>query len=127
MKFVCLGYIEPNKLESLTEGQRNAMMDECFAYDDTLRSNGHFAGGEAFAEPTRVEAHAPDLSRLQQRDVLFGDTDAFGEFARAHFALGEHDVEVDDDRHELNEETIFFGHTTSLGKNAPDHSDEPAK
>ena len=47
MKFVCLGYIEPNKFESLTESQRNAMVDECFTYDDLLRKNGHFAGGEA--------------------------------------------------------------------------------
>jgi hypothetical protein len=23
------------------------MMDECFAYDEVLRKNGHFAGGEA--------------------------------------------------------------------------------
>ena len=27
--------------------ERNALMDECFAYDDVLRKNGHFVGGEA--------------------------------------------------------------------------------
>lgn len=47
MKFVCLGYIEPKKWETMAENQRNAMMDECFTYDDVLRRNGHFAGGEA--------------------------------------------------------------------------------
>ena len=31
----------------MSESERNAMMDECFAYDDVLRRNGHFAGGEA--------------------------------------------------------------------------------
>jgi hypothetical protein len=51
MKFVCLGYIEPNKFESLTESQRHAMVDECFTYDDALRKNGHFAGGEALQGP----------------------------------------------------------------------------
>ena len=51
MKFVCLGYIEPNKFESLTESQRNAMVDECFTYDDELRNGGHFAGGEALQPP----------------------------------------------------------------------------
>ena len=45
MKFVCLGYIAPNKFES--EKERNAMLDTCFNYDDLLRSGGHFAGGEA--------------------------------------------------------------------------------
>jgi hypothetical protein len=51
MKYVCLGYIEPGKLEGLSESERNAMMDSCFTYDDVLRKNGHFAGGEALQPP----------------------------------------------------------------------------
>ena len=47
MKYICLGYIEPNKLGDLPEAERHAMMDECFTYDDELRMNGHFAGGHA--------------------------------------------------------------------------------
>ena len=52
MKYICLGYIAPNKFESLSESDRNAMLDECFHYDDVLRQNGHFAGGEALQGPT---------------------------------------------------------------------------
>src|SRR4029453_19649078 len=51
MKFGCLGYIQEGKFEGLSEKDRNAMMDECFNYDDTLRKNGHFAGGEALQGP----------------------------------------------------------------------------
>lgn len=51
MKYVCLGYIAPGKFENFTESERNAMLDECFAYDDTLRNNGHFTGGEALQGP----------------------------------------------------------------------------
>jgi hypothetical protein len=51
MKYICLGYIEPNKFESMSEAERNAMLDECFAYDDELRKNGHFAGGEGLQPP----------------------------------------------------------------------------
>ncbi len=47
MKFVCLGYLAPNKLETFTEDARNGMMDECFIYDDVLREGGHFAVAEA--------------------------------------------------------------------------------
>ena len=47
MKYICLGYIGANKFESMSEKERNAMVDECFAYDDVLRKNGHFTGGEA--------------------------------------------------------------------------------
>jgi len=31
----------------LSERERNAMIDACFAYDDVLRTNGHVSGGEA--------------------------------------------------------------------------------
>ena len=51
MKFICLGYIEPNKFESMSETERNTMLDECFSYDDVLRKSGHFAGGHALQSP----------------------------------------------------------------------------
>jgi hypothetical protein len=45
MKYICLGYMEEKKWETMSESERNALMDECFAYDE-LRKNGNFAGGE---------------------------------------------------------------------------------
>ena len=36
MKYICLGYIEPNKFETMSESERNAMVDECFTYDGHL-------------------------------------------------------------------------------------------
>ena len=47
MKFICLGYYDKGKFDAMTEAERNAMFDACFAYDDHLRANGHWAGGEA--------------------------------------------------------------------------------
>ena len=47
MKYICLGYMDPKKWETMSESEQNAMMDECFAYDDVLRKKGHFVGGEA--------------------------------------------------------------------------------
>jgi hypothetical protein len=47
MRYFCFGYIEEKKWDTMSESERNAMLDECFAYDDMLRKNGHFAGGEA--------------------------------------------------------------------------------
>ena len=47
MKYICLGYYDKGKFDGMTEGERNAMYDECFEYDEHLRANGHFAGGEA--------------------------------------------------------------------------------
>ena len=47
MKYVCLGYVEEKKWETMSESERNALIDECLVYDDVLRKNGHFVGGEA--------------------------------------------------------------------------------
>jgi hypothetical protein len=51
MKFVCLGYIEERKWEALSPDEQSASMEACFAYDDVLRKNGHFVGGEALKSP----------------------------------------------------------------------------
>ena len=47
MKYICLGYYEPAKHAAMTEAERDAMFDTCFEYDDHLRANGHWTGGEA--------------------------------------------------------------------------------
>ena len=47
MKYLCFGYYDKGKFDGMTEAERNAMFDTCFEYDDHLRANGHFAGGEA--------------------------------------------------------------------------------
>ena len=41
MKYICLGYLEPGKFEGMTEDERNAVLDDCFEYNDHLRANGH--------------------------------------------------------------------------------------
>jgi hypothetical protein len=50
MKYVCLGYYDKSKFDGMTEEEQNAMFDRCFEYDDHLRANGHWAGGEALQE-----------------------------------------------------------------------------
>ncbi|MDO1451912.1 YciI family protein [Rhodocytophaga aerolata] len=47
MKYICLGYMNEQVWETLSESERNTYMDECFIYDNELRKNGHFASGEA--------------------------------------------------------------------------------
>lgn len=47
MKFICLGYSDHAKFAEMSEAEIVALMDECFAYDDVLRRDGHFIGGEA--------------------------------------------------------------------------------
>jgi hypothetical protein len=51
MKYICFGYHDKSKFDGLSEAERNAMFDICFEYDDHLRANGHWAGGEALQPP----------------------------------------------------------------------------
>ena len=41
MKYICLGYIEPGRVEGMSEDERNTMLDECFEHNDHLRANGY--------------------------------------------------------------------------------------
>src|SRR5687767_13419547 len=47
MKYVCLGYFDETAWEKLSDNERNEFMDRCLEYDETLKQNGHVAGGEA--------------------------------------------------------------------------------
>jgi len=46
VKYMCLAYLNETKSEAMTEAERNAFMDVCFAYDEVLRAKGHFLSGE---------------------------------------------------------------------------------
>lgn len=50
MKYICLGYMNEEVWETLSESERNNFMDECFAYDEELNQNGHLAGGEGLQD-----------------------------------------------------------------------------
>ncbi len=48
MKFVCLGYMDERMWDAMSQSEQDAMMEDCFAYDDGLEKNGHWVGrGEA--------------------------------------------------------------------------------
>src|SRR5687767_12995379 len=51
MKFICFGYLDTQKWSTLSADQQTALIDACFAYDDMLKKNGHWAGGEGLQGP----------------------------------------------------------------------------
>lgn len=50
MKFACIGYYSEKKSKTMSEDEQSALIDECLSYDDVLRKNGHFIGGEALQD-----------------------------------------------------------------------------
>ena len=74
MKYICLGYIEEKKWETMSDSERNAMLDECFAYDDLLRKNGHFAGAEALQSPRNAITLRSQNSKVSITDGPYAET-----------------------------------------------------
>jgi hypothetical protein len=74
MKFVCLGYIEPGKFENMAEDERNAVIDSCFTYDDTLRKNGHFAGGQALQPASMATTLRFKAGKVMVTDGPYAET-----------------------------------------------------
>lgn len=79
MKYICLGYLDEDKWDAMSEDERNSFMDECFDYDDVLRKNGHFAGGEALQS-------ARNATTLRWRNGKVSATD--GPYAETKEQLG---------------------------------------
>lgn len=79
MKFLCLGYMDENRWATMSKSEQDATMQECFAYDDVLRKNGHFVGGEALQS-----VRAAKTLRWEEGKVLVTD----GPFAETREQLG---------------------------------------
>lgn len=79
LKFICLGYIDEKKWDAMSKSEQDTMMQECFAYDDVLRKNGHFVGGEALQSAGTAKA-----LRWKGGKVLITD----GPFAETREQLG---------------------------------------
>lgn len=74
MKFICLGYIEPGKFENMPDAERNAAVDACFAYDDVLRKNGHFAGGDGLMPPVMAKTLRARAGKVIVTDGPYAET-----------------------------------------------------
>ena len=74
MKYICLGYMDPKKWETMPESERNAFVDECFAYDDVLRKSGHFVGGDALQGPENATTLRVQNGKVSVTDGPYAET-----------------------------------------------------
>ena len=74
MKYICLGYMDPNTFASASKGEQDAMVDSCCTYDDQLRANGHFKGGEALQPPHTARTLRYTNGRVLVTDGPFAET-----------------------------------------------------
>lgn len=74
MKYICLGYLEEKKWEALSESEREAFIKECFTYDEVLRENGYFLGGEALQSARNATTLRWQNGRVAVTDGPFAET-----------------------------------------------------
>ena len=74
MKYLCFGYYDKGKFDRMTESDRNAMFDTCFEYDDHLRANGHFAGGEALQSSETALTLSSKNGKVTTTDGPYAET-----------------------------------------------------
>ena len=79
MKYLCLVFIDENKLKDLPANEFQALTDESLNYDDTLRSTGHFLAAQALES-----AHVASTVRVQNGKASITD----GPFAETKEQIG---------------------------------------
>jgi len=74
MKYLCFGYYDKSKFDNMTDTERNAMFDTCFEYDDHLRANGHWVGGEALQPPETALTISRKNGKVVTTDGPYAET-----------------------------------------------------
>lgn len=74
MKYICLGYMEEKRWEAMSSSERDAFIEECFAYDEILRKNGHMIGGQALQSVRNATTLRYQNGRVAITDGPFAET-----------------------------------------------------
>jgi hypothetical protein len=74
MKYLCLGYMDEKKWERMSESEKNALFDVCFAYDDELRAKGHFLSGEGLENSSATVSIRMKNSKVSVTDGPYVET-----------------------------------------------------
>jgi hypothetical protein len=79
MKYLCLIFLDEQKIEALSKSEAKALDDETFAYDEALRQSGHLLVAQALQS-------AETATTLRVRNGKLSITD--GPFAETNEQLG---------------------------------------
>ena len=74
MKIVCLGYYGEKSWHDMPAAQQEQFLDECFAYDDVLKKNGHFLDGVALQASTTAKTLRNARGQVRVTDGPFAET-----------------------------------------------------
>ncbi len=74
MKYICFGYLDTTNWGKLSQSQQNAMIDACLAYDEVLKKNGNWAGGEGLQGPESTTTLQYQNGKVAVTDGPYAET-----------------------------------------------------
>ena len=74
MRYICFGYLDTKKWPTFSQSDQNAMIDECFAYDEVLKKNGHWVGGEGLQGPENSATLRYQNGKVSVTDGPYAET-----------------------------------------------------
>ncbi len=74
MKYLCLVYREEDKMNTLSQKEHSALVDESLAYDQELRSSGHLIAAQALEGVRTATTLRVRSGRLFTTDGPFAET-----------------------------------------------------
>jgi hypothetical protein len=74
MKFYCFGYLDEKRWATLSPGDQTNLIDRCFSYDEVLKKEGHWAGGDGLQNPTQSATLQYKDSKVQVIDGPYAET-----------------------------------------------------
>ncbi len=74
MKYICLGYMNDDVWEKMSETERTEFVDGCFAYDEELKRTGHYVGGEALQAALNAATLRIRNGKVSVTDGPFAET-----------------------------------------------------
>jgi hypothetical protein len=74
MKFVCFGYLDAEKWATLSSERQTALVDACFAYDESLKASDIWAGGEGLQGPPTARTLRLQSGKVSVTDGPFAET-----------------------------------------------------
>ena len=74
MKYLCLVYVDENKVKALSESEYDALVAEALAYDEELRRSGHYVVSNALEPVSAATTLRPRKGKVSVTDGPFAET-----------------------------------------------------
>jgi hypothetical protein len=74
MKYLCFGYLDVKNWETKSAAEQMVMVDDCFAYDDILKKDGHWVYGNGIKSPKNCATLEHQNGKVTITDGPYAET-----------------------------------------------------